>query len=202
MPVQVVDCKCSGCGAGVAPSMTVCEYCGKPVVITSFNSIVDRAAPEVNKLLRALEKDPDTAGDLSALADFTKGSCYLKLKLYDKAIEKFESAIEQNLDNPEAYFYAAVCQLKGRKACLTPLPNLKKALEYIEAANSIEPRGVFYLLAAYIKLDFFAKKYLRIDPDWRQEMDQALAANLSTADADTLFGILGVPCPIELKDWA
>ena len=178
--------------------MSVCEYCGKPVVITSFNSIVDRAAPEVNKLLRALERDPESGGELSALADFTKGSCYLKLKLYDKAIEKFETAIDQNLDNPEAYFYAAVCHLKGRKACLTPLPDLRKALEYIDAANSIEPRGVFSYLAAYIKNDFFAKKCLRIDPDWRQEMATAVANNLSPADAALLFQTLGVPQPAAL----
>lgn len=199
MPVQVIDCKCTGCGAGIAPSMSFCEYCGKPVVITSFNSIVDRAAPEVNKLLRALEKDPETGdGELAGLADFTKGSCYLKLKLYDKAIEKFESAIDRNLDNPEAYFYAAVCQLKGKKACLTPLPNLRKALEYIDAANSIEPRGVFSYLAAYIKNDFFAKKCLRIEPDWRQEFETALANNLSPTDANFLFQVLGVPCPDAL----
>ena len=201
MPVQVVDCKCSGCGAGIAPSMSVCEYCGKPVVITSFNSIIDRAAPEVNKLLRALEKDPEADGDLSALADFTKASCYLKLKLYDKAVAKFESAIDQNLDNPEAYFYAAVCQLKGKKACLTPLPNLRKALEYIDAANSIEPRGVFSYFAAYIKQDYFAKKCLRIEPDWQAELDTAVANNLSPTDAQTLFSVLGVPCPEALMIW-
>ena len=195
MPVQVIDCKCSGCGAGVAPSMSVCEYCGKPVVITSFNSIVDRTAPEVNKLLRALEKDPEADGSLSALVDFTKGSCYLKLKLYDKAIEKFESAIDQNLDNPEAYFYAAVCQLKGTKACLAPLADLRKALEYIDAANSIEPRGVFSLFAAYIKLDFFAKKFLKIEPSWEQEFATAIANNLSQADSTVLFQTLGVPMP-------
>ena len=172
MPVQVIDCKCSGCGAGVAP--------------------------EVNKLLRALEKDPEAGGELSALADFTKGSCFLRLKLYDKAIEKFEAAIDQNIDNPEAYFYAAVCQLKGKKACLTPLPNLRKALEYIEAANSIEPRGVFSYLAAYIKNDFFAKKCLRIDPDWRQELATAVANNLSPTDAMLLFQTLGVPRPEAL----
>ena len=178
--------------------MSFCEYCGKPVVITSFNSIVDRAAPEVNKLLRALEKDSEASGELSALADFTKGSCFLKLRLYDKAIEKFEAAIDQNLDNPEAYFYAAVCQLKGKKACLTPLPNLRKALEYIDAANSIEPRGVFSYFAAYIKNDFFAKKFLRIEPDWQQELQMALGNNLSPTDADILFQTLGVPRPDAL----
>lgn len=69
------------------------------------------------------------------------GMCYLKLKLYDKALESFEKAIEDDFDNSETYFYAAVCLLKGRKAFLTPKADIDKALEYINAALMIENRG-------------------------------------------------------------
>lgn len=197
MPVQVIDCRCSGCGSGISPSMSVCEYCGRPVVIASFAPIADRAAPEVNALLRALEKDP-ASEDLSALADFTKGSCFLRLGIHEKALASFKSAIDRDPGNPEAYFYAAVCLLRGRKACLTPLAVLEKALKYIAAANAIEPRGVFSYFAAYIKNDFFEKKRLRIEPDWRQEMKTALENGLSRTDAERLFRTLGVPQPPAL----
>lgn len=198
MAVQVIDSKCSGCGAPVAPGMSFCDYCGNPVVITSFNSILDRAIPDVNRLVRALDKDSDKSGELAPLAHFTKGACYLKLRLHDKALAEFEAAIDENLDNPEGYFYAAVSLLKGKKAFLTPLPNLKKALEYLEAAESIENRGVFWYFAAYIKQDYFARKCLRISPDWREEAALALQNNLSPSDARLLFDILAVPCPPAL----
>jgi tetratricopeptide (TPR) repeat protein len=42
--------------------------------------------------------------------------CYLKLKLYDKALGFFEKAIEDNFDNSETFFYASICLLKGQKA--------------------------------------------------------------------------------------
>lgn len=177
--------------------MSVCEYCGRPIVLASFGPIADRATPEVGVLLRALEKDP-APENLSALADFTKASCFLRLGIHDRAFSFFKSAIDRDPGNPEAYFYAAVCLLRGRKACLTPLAVLEKALRYIDAAKAIEPRGLFFYFAAYIKNDYFEKKCLRIEPDWRREMMTALENGLSRTDAERLFRTLGVPQPPAL----
>jgi len=145
MAVKVVDMKCSGCGAALSASQSFCDYCGNPVVVSSFNSIIERTAPELNKLARALDKDASGSEDpeMGNMAKFTQASCYLKLKLYDKALLRFEEAIEENFDNPETYFYAAVSLLKGKKAFLTPMSDIKKAESYLDAALNIENRGVF-----------------------------------------------------------
>lgn len=201
MAVKVVDMKCSGCGSVLAASQSFCDYCGNPVVVSSFNSIIERAAPELNKLARALEKDAIGADDpvMGCMAKFTQASCYLKLKLYDKALQRFEEAIEENFDNPETYFYAAVSLLKGKKAFLTPMLSIKKAEEYLDAALSIENRGVFSYFKAYLKYDFYERKFLRVKPDYREELQMAITNNLSHFDADTLFSVLGVPCPQQLE---
>lgn len=201
MAVKVVDLRCSGCRSALDPSASFCEYCGNPVVISSFNSVLGKPVPELGKLARALESDAQGGGDpeMENMAKFTQGSCYLRLKLYDKALPKFEAAIEDNFDNPEGYFYAAVCLLKGKKAFLTPMPTIKKALEYLDAALMIENRGVFNLMKAYLKYDFYARKYLQITPDYREELQMALANNVSQTDADTLFSILGVEQPQTLR---
>lgn len=52
--------------------------------------------------------------------------CYLKLKLFDKALSAYEKAIEDNFDNSEIYFYAAICLLKGQKAFLVQRPTIYK----------------------------------------------------------------------------
>lgn len=201
MAVKVVDLKCSGCQNALDPSASFCEYCGNPVVISSFNSIIERSAPELNKLARALDADTRSGDDpeLCNMAKFTQASCYLKLKLYDKALQRFEEAIEENFDNPETYFYAAVALLKGKKAFLTPMMSIKKAEEYLDAALSIENRGVFNYFKAYLKYDFYERKFLRVKPDYRDELQMAITNNLSHFDADTLFSVLGVPCPQQLE---
>ena len=200
MAVQIVDMKCSGCGAGLSPSMVKCPYCKKPVVITSFNSVYAQDLPMLSQVSRDLDKDlrDGTSPELSGNIKFTLGGCYLKLRLYNKALQRFEEAIEENFDNPEASFYAAVSLLNGKKAFLTPMANIKKAIEYVNAALMVEERGVFHYFLAYLKLDFYARKYLRISPDWREELLMAQSTNLSPLDCDMLFDILGVERPAEL----
>jgi tetratricopeptide (TPR) repeat protein len=200
MAVKVVDLRCSGCGGALVPSEQFCKYCGNAVVVTSFNSILAAGAQEVMKLSRALDRDlaAGPGGEMKNEIHFTQAVCYLKLKLHDRALARYEAAIENNFDNPEAYFYAAVCLLRGKKAFLASLADIKKAIEYINAALLIENRGVFNYLLAYIKFDFHERRCLRIAPDWREEMAAALAGNLSPADAGALFATLGVERPAPL----
>ena len=200
MAVKMIDLKCSGCGFALAPSNVECPRCGNAITVTSFNSVYAQDLPTLNKLSRSLDKDlrdgssPDLNGDIK----FTLGGCYLRLKLYDKALLRFEEAIEENFNNPEASFYAAVSLLKGKKPFFAPMANIKKAIEYVNAALMVENRGVFHYFLAYIKYDFYARKCLRISPTWQEELTSALSTNLSPTDCDMLFDILNVERPAEL----
>ena len=197
----MIDLKCSGCGFALSPANVECPRCGNAIAITSFNSVYAQELPTLSKVSRMLDKDlrDGSTPELNSNIKFALGGCYLKLKLYDKALQRFEEAIEENFDNPEAPFYAAVSLLKGKKAFLTPIANIKKAIEYVNAALMVEDRGVFHYFLAYIKYDFYARKYLRISPDWREELGLALATtNLSPMDCDMLFDILSVERPAEL----
>ena len=53
--------------------------------------------------------------------------CYMKLKMYDKASQAFEKAIEDNLDDADSYFFAAISLLKGKKAFLAKRPEIGRA---------------------------------------------------------------------------
>ena len=75
----------------------------------------------------------------------------------------FEKAIEDNFDNFETFYYAAVCLLKGKKA--------------------------------YIKYDYFERKYLNITPNWRDTLQAAAQAGLPQADTTQLFKTLQVEMP-------
>jgi tetratricopeptide (TPR) repeat protein len=194
MANQILDLKCPNCGAAADAGQKTCAYCKQPVIITTFNSVYSMPPPLVNKYAgaykRALSEDPDNQDLNHSIA-----MCYLKLKLYDKAQASFEKAMEDNFDNSEAFFFAAVCLLNGRKAFLAQRPTIDKIEEYIGAANMIEPKGIYYYFLAYIKYDYFSRKHFNTSPNWEEALASAREAGVSDFDIEQLFGALGVERP-------
>lgn len=194
MVTKVHDTTCRNCGAAADIGQTKCKFCKQPVLISTFNSVYSMPMPMVNQYAatyrEALRNEPD-AQDLNN----SIGMCFLKLKLFDKALNAFEKAVVDNFDNPETFFYAAICVLGGKKPFLLRRPEIDKIEEYINAALMIEPRGVFYYLLAYIKYDYFERKYFNTSPTYKEALNMANAAGVSPYDIEQLFSILGVPRP-------
>ena len=197
MSYQVIEINCPGCGARVSIGQKECKWCHNPVIISTFNSVYSMPMPEVNKFAgayrKALAENPDNQELNNSAA-----MCYLKLKLYDKALPAFEKAMEDNFDNSETFFYAAICLLQGKKAFLQQRPTIDKILEYLNAALMIEPKGIYYYFLAYIKYDYFDRKNLNSSPNYRELLSVANNEGLSELDVEQLYSILNVSRPIAL----
>lgn len=197
MATKVVDVKCPNCGASVDTGQKNCKYCKQPVIISTFNSVYEMPMPMLNKYAntyrQALAEAPEDRELNNAAA-----MCFLKLKLYDKALNAFEKALEDNFDNPETFFYAAICLLSGKKAFLAKRPEIDKIEEYINAALSIEPRGIFHYFMAYVKYDYFERKHFNTSPNYKEALALANSAGVSQFDIEQLYGILGVLRPETL----
>jgi tetratricopeptide (TPR) repeat protein len=198
MALQIIDLTCPGCGGGVSTEQKQCVFCGRPIVISSFNDIQSLEPFELNKYAnnyrKALAEHPDNK-DLNA----SIAICYMKLKLYDQAGVAFEKCLEDNFDNSEVFFYAACCLLKGQKAFVTPRMNIDKIVEYLNAAIMIEPRGIYYYFLAYVKQDYFERKYLNCKPNWKDTLQTAVQMGLPVADVTQLSEILQVEIPRSLS---
>ncbi len=192
--MEIIDLKCPGCGQPTSIGAGTCEWCQRPIVIKTFNSVASMPMPEINKYAnsyrQALATNPDNKELNTSIA-----MCYLKLGLYDKAIPAFEKAIEDNFDNAETFFYAAVCLLKGKKAFAMQRPEINKIEEYIDAALMIEPRGIFYYFKAYIRYDYHKRKCFNVTPNYLNLLDDAFNAGVSDIDIKQLFEILKVEKP-------
>ena len=191
---QIVEMTCPGCGARVQIDQKTCEWCHAPVVITSMSDIFSMTMPDLNKYSKSYEKDLSENPE-SALINNSAAMCYLKLGFYDKALEKFDKAIEQNLNNSETYIYAAACVLAGRKPFLTPRPDIDRIEQYINAALMIEEKGLYRYFQAYIKYDYFKRKFFKTSPTWEECLAQAKSEGLSPADINQLFSILKQEIP-------
>ena len=191
---NVIEIKCPGCGARLQIDQKECEFCHAPVIISTMSDIFSLSAQNLSKYQKSYEDDlkenPDSAELNNSLA-----FCYLKLGFYDKALEKFDKAIEQDLNNSETYLYAAVCVLAGRKPFLTPRPEIDKIEKYINAALMIEEKGLYRYFQAYIKHDYFKRKFFKTSPAWEECLAQAKADGLSSADVSQLFSILKQEIP-------
>jgi len=192
--IKLENITCPGCGEPWAINMKECPSCHRPVVISTFNSIHTMTVPEVKKYTNVYEEilatDSNNVDILSSIA-----ICYLKLNLYDKALLAFEKAMEVDCNNSEIYFYTAVCLLKGKKAFLAQRTDIDKAIEYLNAALLIEPKGIYYYFLAYIKYDFFERKYLNTSPNYREYVQMSYDIGTSDFDKDMLFNILNVAPP-------
>lgn len=191
---EVIEIKCPGCGARLQMNQKECEYCHAPVIISSMSDIFNMSAANVSKYSKSYESDlsenPDNAELNNSLA-----MCYLKMGFYDRALEKFDKAIEQDLNNPETYLYAAVCVLAGRKPFLTPRPDIDRIEKYINAALMLGENGLFRYFQAYIKYDYFKRKFFKTTPTWEECLAQAKQDGFSPADVNQLFSILKQEIP-------
>lgn len=172
MALEVINITCPGCGAPVDTAAKNCKFCGRPVVITTFNSVygMDKEALNnyKNTYQKELEKHPDNPE-----INLSLGMCLLKLNVYDKAAEKFNKAIEENIDNPEVYFWNAVCLLKGKRPFIQTRDTVDKAIDLTNTARMIEDRGIFSYFIAYLKYDYYQLKRLKQDPNYIEELQRA-----------------------------
>ena len=194
MAHQIVELECPGCGVPITTSTRQCPQCFREIVISTFNSVNSMSPLDINKQANAYRKAMVNHPDDKTL-NMSIAFCYLKLQLYDKALPCFEKAIEDNFDNSEVYFYAAIALLKGKKAYLTPRPIIDQIEEYLQAAIMIEPKGIYYYFWSYIRYDHHYRKSYMMSPNYRDLLGQAQQAGLSQTDVEELYSILEVQRP-------
>lgn len=192
--MQAVSIKCPNCGAPVGLEQKECDYCGSSIMITSFDSLSSMPMPAVGKRANAyreaLVANPDNQ-DLNTSA----AMCFLKLKQYDLASQAFEKAMQFNYDNSEVFFYAAVALLQGKIPFLHLRPTIDKILSYMNSALMIENKGIYHYFIAYIKYDYFKRKYLNVNPNYSQTLAMAQQAGVTEQEVLQLFTLLGTPRP-------
>ena len=197
MTTQINQISCPGCGAPVSISATECEYCQGPVMITTFRRVSDMLPENIGKYASSYKQSLASGIETPELNN-SLAMCYLKMKLYAKALQCFEKAISENIDNPESYFYAAICLLNGKKAFLATRETIDKIEDYINAAIMLESRGIFYYFLAYIKYDYYIRKHFKTSPTCSEVLHEANMAGYSSEDVDQLFSILSIEKPREM----
>ncbi|MCI5871481.1 hypothetical protein [Streptococcus sp.] len=190
--MQNFNLSCPNCGASLAIKQENCEFCDSPIIISSIDSLYNMSINDVSTYLKVYSNVE--LGD-DADIDLSQGICYLKIRQYDSALKSFESIIANKIDMSEAYFYSAIALLKGNKAFKAKKSDIQKILSLLESACLIEDRAVYRCLLAYVKYDYFDRKFLPINPDYQLELVKADEMGYTHVDVVNLFSTLSVEVP-------
>jgi tetratricopeptide (TPR) repeat protein len=128
--------------------------------------------------------------------DKAKGE--LKSGFYDSALTNFRKAMDNNADDPDAYYYAAIALFGGKKAFVQQRTVIDQALNYINTAISMRPKGIYYYLLAYIKYDYFERKYLNTSPNYRQAAALAVKNGVTAQQISDMYSLMKVSRPSEI----
>ena len=191
---KVIALNCPGCNQPVSTDLARCRFCKRPIVVSKISESQAMPAADMTKYMNAYKsivaENPAHKSLNGALT-----VCYINMKLYDKAIEVFHKIMDDNTDNPELFFNAAVCHLRGKKPFSCQRTDIDTAIKYATTANSLQPNAINYLLLSYIKHDYFERKYLQISPSWRDELEAADSYGANKETIKELGAALNVQLP-------
>lgn len=148
----------------------------------------------MERLCSLLQSAPQTGGKVGE-DKLKDGIRFLGRKMYAQALACFENVILENVSEPDAYFYAAVAKLEGKRPFLVSRPVINEIERYIESAIAFGECAVFDCFYAYVKYDYYEKKMLRTSPGWRELLERARGFGLTEAAARELFALLGTQKP-------
>lgn len=119
----------------------------------------------------------------------------LNSRMYDEARVFYESAITSGATDPDVYYYAAICLLKGKKAFVQQRTTINTIVDYVNSALAVETKAIYYYFLAYIRYDYFERKYLNVSPDYRMTYRLAVSKGLSESEIGKMYSLMGVERP-------
>lgn len=189
----IQELRCPGCGENWSVEMKVCPSCRRPVMISSIASVNSISPLELKKYSENYQKILSNTEDRQA--EKSLALCFIKLKLYKKALSILEKSLEYEVSDAEGYFLACVCLLEGKKPFLTQRPIIDKIEEYLEACMAMQQKGIYAYFSAYVKYDYFERKGYSTSPNYEEYLALANEWGCSAIDKQQLFELLNVSPP-------
>lgn len=192
--MEVKEMNCPNCGNPVSAEEKKCRYCGGPIVITNFVGVASLTNIQLNKYVASYKQTVAEQPD-NTQARVSMGLCRLRLRFYDDALVDFQKALQADFCNADLHFYCAVCLLRGKKPFLHNRPVIDEMVTYLEAAISVEPKGVYYCFLSYIIADYFERKKFKTASTSRSVLAEARRHGCTDSDIALLFDILSFDRP-------
>ena len=118
--------------------------------------------------------------------------------MYEEAMSDLMDAMLNGADDPDAYYYAAIASFNGKKAFVQSGAVIEKAINYINTAIRLRPKGKYYYFLAYIKYDYHERKFLNTTPNYKMALMTARENGVTEVEIEELFSLMSVSRPSVL----
>lgn len=121
----------------------------------------------------------------------------LQVGQYERALEHLRKALDETPGDAHLYFLSAVAILKGKKAFLASLVQIREAEGLLDTALALEARGIFFYFLAYLSHDYYDRKRLRPPSSADALLKMAFDLGVEGCEVDSLFRFLRVEDPFS-----
>jgi hypothetical protein len=148
----------------------------------------------INRICTLMASKPHGPSEKES-EELKNGVRFLSRKMYAQASACFEREICNNMSSPEAYFYAAVAKLDGKRPFLASRSAIGEIEKYIDSAIAYGERALYYYFYAYVKNDHYESKMLKTTPSSAELLRLSISLGITEAEKTELFDLLGVTRP-------
>lgn len=191
MPTVNKEMVCPGCGASISSKDTVCESCGRKLVITSltFKEVRKATFEDSSKFLDAykgaLKNSPDSPEILTSL-----GYVLLDRGQYQEAADTLNKAMANGGSNPDTLFTAVIAQYKSKKPFQIKLKEAEELISKLDSAIAMSQKPEYFLLKAELIKSLFEKRYVKYKESSATVMQLSTEAGLTEADKMDVHSLL------------
>ena len=128
-------------------------------------------------------------------SNFDRYIAELKMQMYDGALSYFKSEMNNTSADPDVYYYAAIAAMRGKNAFSQTRSTIDTIQSYINQAIQCDPKGIYYYFLAYIKYDYYERKYFRTKPNYKEAFSMAITHGVTQSQVNEMYSLMHVSRP-------
>lgn len=180
--------RCKVCTSPLKPGATRCGKCGaehsiEPAIVNPL-----RFTPAQVQMYRAAFEEQVRENPQDANALYAAGLTYLGLKNYELAADNLQRAVRQCPDNPDVYYYCALCFFRHRSVVNLSKEEMERIEEWLQTATQMQPKRKYLILQMILRQGMSS---LGLNIDSYKEMPAELLerARVTSQEEDELLEI-------------
>ena len=159
---RYIALNCPSCGAQVGDNQKKCPSCGVGLVF-----------------------EIDTTG-----ASLLQVKRLLELGRYPEAVQQCDNLLAYGMISSEIYYYKCIALLEGKRPFLHSRKQVDDCIEAVDKASKLSDKGIIHLLRAYLEYDYFERKFLNRNPNYKFFMQEAKRCGFSDEERRSLESLI------------